>query len=131
MFRVEKVIYVFLFTIFSVNIVICTIYGINFRYSSIPLLIAIILLLLIKSKFNWFGFIFLCLYGVYDIFYVGSMSSNVLVMDFMYPAHVFIKKELNVKYIGQFVSLIPLIFYCLQFIFLMAKSTRRTYGFEL
>lgn len=131
MFRAEKVICIFLFTIFSLNIMVCIMYSINFGYSSIPLLIAIILLLLTKNKVNWFGFIFLCLYGIYNIFYDGSMSSNVLVMDFTYPAQVLIKKELNLKYIRQFVSLIPLIFYCLQFIFLMAKSTRRTYGFEL
>ena len=124
----NKTAFILLILILIANVIICLLYEVPLRNSSVLLIVAVIILIMVRTKANWFALVALCLYGMYDLFYVGRTSSDVLTMDFLYPVEILIQEEYNVRRLKWFVGLLPLLFYLQFLIILVSKTGRREYG---
>ncbi len=124
----RKTVCVFLMVILIANVTICLIYNVPLRNSSILLIVAILLLIKVKNKINWFALVGFCLYGVYDVLYIGRISSNVLIMDFLYPVQILVEEEFDISRLRWFVGIFPLLFYLQLLVFFITKPFRKEYG---
>lgn len=94
-------------------------------YSHIPLMLFIVLLIFHRNWLSWLFMIFICVYGLYDLFMYAPKASSPTAMDFGFE----LSYAFNRSIIRTPVRLLlnPIFFYFFTLIFYFTKPVRRKY----
>jgi len=93
--------------------------------SHIPLMLFIVLLIFHRNWLSWLFMIFICVYGLYDLFMYAPKASSPTAMDFGFR----LSYSFNMSVIRTPIRLLlnPIFFYFFTLILYFTKAVRRKY----
>ena len=100
-------------------------YHLWFYYTHIPLLLFIILLIFHRNWLSWLFMIFVCVYGLYDLFLYAPLASSPTRMDFGFNLSYFYHESRFSTPVRLTTN--PVFFYFFTLVFFFTKPVRRKY----
>ena len=94
-------------------------------HSHIPLMLFIVLLIFHRNWLSWLFMIFICVYGLYDLFMYSPKASSPTAMDFGFELSYAFNKSVIRTPVRLLLN--PIFFYFFTLIFYFTKPVRRKY----
>ena len=94
-------------------------------HSHIPLMLFIVLLIFHRNWLSWLFMIFICVYGLYDLFMYAPKASSPTAMDFGFELSYAFNKSVIRTPVRLLLN--PIFFYFFTLIFYFTKPVRRKY----
>jgi len=94
-------------------------------HSHVPLMLFIVLLIFHRNWLSWLFMIFICVYGLYDLFMYAPKASSPTAMDFGFKLSYAFNKSVIRTPVRLLLN--PIFFYFFTLIFYFTKPVRRKY----